>query len=106
MLVEINIHTLFDTVPALLVSVTSEDVIINMYFSVVQKVKLVPIITFPSSTGAFDLLFHIMTSLFSGLVQFSTWHALSWMISQVDLRKDHGGNAFSMDTALRLLWWY
>ena len=42
---------------------------------------------------------------FIDLGQISTWHDLSWMILEEDLRKDHGGNAFSMDTTSLHRWW-
>ena len=40
----------------------------------------------------------------SDLAQYSTWLGLSWMITEVAMRTDLGGNAFSMATVLQLGW--
>uniref|UniRef100_A0A2P2JN75 CMP-sialic acid transporter 1-like isoform X2 n=1 Tax=Rhizophora mucronata TaxID=61149 RepID=A0A2P2JN75_RHIMU len=37
-------------------------------------------------------------SNYTRLVQFSIWLGFCLMISEVSLRMDHGGSAFSMDT--------
>lgn len=44
--------------------------------------------------------------LSTGLVQFSIWQSLLWMISEVALKMAPGGTAYSMDTLLLLGWWY
>jgi len=44
--------------------------------------------------------------LSTGLVQFSIWQSLLWMISEVALKMGPGGTAYSMDTLSLLGWWY
>ncbi|KAA8520922.1 hypothetical protein F0562_011595 [Nyssa sinensis] len=53
-----------------------------------------------------DSLYWLNVQLYTFGVIFNIARRFYWMISEVDLRRDRGGSAFSMVTVLQHCWWY